>query len=266
MGHWRPETVAVLGLCSMQFCFLLEILLSTVLHLLLFPSSLPQPEHLFLLVPVRWHAEEALGCLSLCWWLQGCHSGWAYSWGGSLFSQRDMGIAPEVSARYVVFFSTPNECVIESKGKLIWFMTVPKIAMCLCKSIVACTEERTKSMPDKDVVISHLSSFLILFMSELMNKVPHWVVRAVKSQKFTLGVQHCPVLLCATNLADMKLTCLCWAWQRPTESGENKPMTAVVNLFRAASLAQRSLDLWHTTSWQDPDDCGFDLGTWVWLT
>jgi len=59
-------------------------------------------------------------------------------------------------------------------------MTVRKIAMCLCKSIVACTEEGTKSMWDKDVLISDLSSCFILFMSGLMNKVPHWTVKAVK--------------------------------------------------------------------------------------
>lgn len=59
-------------------------------------------------------------------------------------------------------------------------MTVLKIATCLCKSIVACTEEGIKSVLDKDVLISHLSSFLILFMSELMNKAPHCVVMAGK--------------------------------------------------------------------------------------
>ena len=80
--------------------------------------------------------------------------------------------------------------------------------MCLCKSVVACTEEGTKSFQDKDVLISHLSSFLILFMSELMNNVPHWVVRAVKVRSSPLVCSS--VLFCsATSLADMKLTCLC---------------------------------------------------------
>lgn len=59
-------------------------------------------------------------------------------------------------------------------------------------------------MQHKDVLISHLFSYFILFMSELMNKVPHWVVRVVKSQEFTLDVQQCLVLLCANDLADMK--------------------------------------------------------------
>lgn len=138
--RWDPE-----GLKQQQYlfslvCLLSESSLSTMLQVLLFHLSLHQPEHLFLLVPDRWHAEEALCCLSVCRWLQGCHSGWAYSWGGSLFSQRDMGIASEVSARYVVFFSTLNACIVEGKRKSIWFMTVLKIAMCLCTSVVACTE------------------------------------------------------------------------------------------------------------------------------
>lgn len=111
----------------------------------------------FSLVSDRWHAEEALCCLSLCRWLQGCHSGRAYSWGGSLFSQRHMGTASEVSARHVVVFSTLNKCVVEGKRKSIWFITVLKIAMFLCKFIVACTKEWTKTMQDKDAQTSHLS-------------------------------------------------------------------------------------------------------------
>lgn len=59
-------------------------------------------------------------------------------------------------------------------------MTVLEVAMCLCKSVVAYTEEGTKTMQNKGVLISHLCTFLILFMSELMNKVPHGVTRAVK--------------------------------------------------------------------------------------
>lgn len=83
---------------------------------------------------------------------------------------------------------------MESKRK-IRFTTVPKIAMCLCKSIVVCAEEGTKNMPDKNVLISLLSFFLILFMPELMNKAC-WVVRAVKARNSLLvcsSVMFCSV-------------------------------------------------------------------------
>lgn len=167
VGPWRPETAAVLVLLSLLSFRELIIHHSASIAIPLICASAWTPP---LLVPDRWHAEEALCCLSICRWLQGCHSGWAYSWGGSLFSQRNMGAASEVSARYVVFFSTLNKCIVEGKRKSIWFMTVLKIATCLCKSIVACTKEWTETMQDKDAQISHLYSSLLLFMSQFMNK------------------------------------------------------------------------------------------------
>lgn len=111
MRPGRHKTVSALSFLSAQFCFFLESSISTLLLSFLF-CSLHQPDPLFLVVPFRWHAEEALSCLSLCWWLQSCHSGWAHSWSGSLFSERDMGTASEVQTRYVVFFCTPNETML----------------------------------------------------------------------------------------------------------------------------------------------------------
>lgn len=50
-------------------------------------------------------------------------------------------------------------------------MTAPTMAVCFCKSIVAFAETAAKRMQDMGVLISHLASFLIVFASELINKV-----------------------------------------------------------------------------------------------
>lgn len=195
---WDPECLKQQQYLFSSVCFLSESSLSFILQVLLFTSSLHQPELFFLLVPDRWHAEEALCCLSFCRWLQGCHSGWAYSWSGSLFSQRNMGTASEVSARYDIF--TFNKCIVGGKRKSTQFLTVLKISMCFCKFIVASTKEWTEAMQDKDAQISHLYIFLLLFMSEFMNKLFYWVMtEAGKVRKLTLLFSN--VLFCSMQPA-----------------------------------------------------------------
>lgn len=55
-------------------------------------------------LPSRWHAEEALRRYCVCWRFQNCHLGWTHGWRRPIRSQRNLGNAPQVQTRYLTPF------------------------------------------------------------------------------------------------------------------------------------------------------------------
>lgn len=60
-------------------------------------------------LPSRWHAEEALHRYCLCWRFQNCHLGWTHGWRRPLRPERHLGTAAQVQTRYLPPFCLCNK-------------------------------------------------------------------------------------------------------------------------------------------------------------
>lgn len=127
-------------------------------------------------------------------------------------------------------------CCEKQKKINLWFTAVPKIAVCLCKSIVACTEEGTKSLRDKHILLSPVLIFHPVHVRSHWTKILTGLSGYLKTEIHAV----CAALSCfiVAMIADMELTYFSWVWQWCAKGGENIPVTTVATLFHITNLIQ----------------------------
>lgn len=127
-------------------------------------------------------------------------------------------------------------CCEKQKKINLWFTAVPKIAVCLCKSIVACTEEGTKSLRDKHILLSPVLIFHPVHVRSHWTKIFTGLSGYLKTEIHAV----CAALSCfiVAMIADMELTYFSWVWQWCAKGGENIPVTTVATLFHITNLIQ----------------------------